>query len=118
MSSKSYVFPYDHQTSSSVVEGVDPASLWSLTPQGDKPPKVGTTRVFYNTPKDATTVVSSLGGDFAKKSANAKRELVRKSVATAVKDLKGYDGVKEVQVEASIDPHASGEFFRGLVGLG
>ncbi|KAF9557931.1 leucine aminopeptidase [Agrocybe pediades] len=107
MSSKSYVLPYDHQTSSGVVEGADPATLWSLTPQGDKPPKAGTTRVFYNTPKDATTVVTSLGGDFAKKPANTKRELVRKAVASAVKDLKSHEGVKEVKVDASVDPHAA-----------
>lgn len=108
MSSSAYVFPFDHQTSSQVVEGVDPAKLWSFTPQGDKPPKAGTVRTFYNIPASAVTAVSSLGDKFASKSENAKREIVRKSVGSAVKELKALDGVKEVAIDASADPHAAG----------
>jgi len=109
MSASAYIFPYDHQSTGQIVEGVDPAELWSTTPQADKPPKAGTTRTFYNTPTSKVTTVSSLGGDFASKSANVKRELVRKSVGSAVKELKGYDGVKDVSIDASADPHAAGK---------
>ncbi|PPQ69986.1 hypothetical protein CVT26_013274 [Gymnopilus dilepis] len=107
MSAKAYIFPFDHQTSAQVVEGVDPAKLWSLTPQGEKPPKAGTTRTFYDTPASALTTVSSLGDGFASKSTNEKRELIRKAVGSAVKDLRAYEGLKEVAIDASADPHAA-----------
>jgi len=107
--SSAYIFPYDHQpTTSAAGLEVDPAQLWSLTPQGQKPPKVGTTRIFYNTPPSKITTVSSLGDAFASKNANQKRELVRKSVGSAVKDLKNHEGVEDVAVDASLDPHAAG----------
>jgi len=103
-----YVFPYDHQPSDKVVfDGVNPAHLWSLTPQGEKLPKVGTTRIFYNTPPSKLTAVSSLGEGFASKKSEVKRELVRKSVGSAVKELKSYEGLKDVLIDASADPHAA-----------
>ncbi len=110
MSASAYIFPYDHQATSARAADleVDPAQLWSLTPQGDKPPKAGTTRIFYNTPPSKVTTLSSLGDAFASKSANQKREIVRKSVGSAVKDLKNHDGIKDVVVDASLDPHAAG----------
>lgn len=108
MSSSAFVLPYDHQTSGAVVDGVDAAKLWSTTPQGEKPPKAGTTRTFYNIPPSKLTTVSSLGGGFATKKAEEKRELVRKSVGSAVKDLKDLEGVKDVAIDASADPHAAG----------
>ncbi|PPQ93423.1 hypothetical protein CVT25_004495 [Psilocybe cyanescens] len=107
MSNSAYIFPFDHQTSGQVVEGIDPAKLWSATPQGDKPPKAGTVRTFYNTPASAVTSVSSLGDGFASKSTNLKRELVRKSVGNAVKELKALEGLNKVAVDASADPHAA-----------
>ncbi|KAF8886432.1 leucine aminopeptidase [Gymnopilus junonius] len=79
-----------------LVESVDPAKLWAQTPQGEKPPKAGTTRTFYNTPASAVTT-----------SANEKREIVRKAVGSAVKDLKAYEGLKDVAIDASADPHAA-----------
>jgi aminopeptidase len=110
MSAKAYIVPHDHQSTGAVVEGLDAAKLWSLTPQGEKPPKVGTTRIFYNTPLPSeVTTLSSLGEGYTSKNANQKRELVRQSIGNAVKDLKKYDGIKDVVVDASLDPHAAGE---------
>ncbi|RXW19728.1 hypothetical protein EST38_g6122 [Candolleomyces aberdarensis] len=107
MSSAALIVPYDPQATGQSVAGVNPAQLWSLTPSGDKAPKAGTTRTFYNTPESKTTTISSIGEGFANKSAEVKRELVRKSVGSAVKELKAYEGVKEAVVDASLDPHAA-----------
>lgn len=117
MSAKAYIIPYDHKTTGAVVEGLDATKLWSLTPQGEKPPKVGTTRIFYNTPSASQlTALSSLGDGYASKNANQQRELVRKSIGNAVKDLKNYEGIKEVVVDASLDPHAAGkQMFSSLI---
>ena len=112
MSNTAYVLPYDHQLSDQVVvDGVDASHLWSLTPQGEKLPKVGTTRIFYNTPPSKLTTVSSLGEGFASKKSQVKRELVRRSVGSAVKELKSYEGLKDVLIDASADPHAAGVFW-------
>jgi cytosol aminopeptidase len=108
MSNIAYVVPYDHQPSPKMADGVDASQLWSLTPQGEKLPKVGTLRTFYNTPPSKVTTISSLGEGFASKISEAKRELVRKSVGSAVKDLKALDGLKDVLIDASADPHAAG----------
>jgi hypothetical protein len=108
--SSAFIVPYDLKTSVQLAPGVDVAELWNSTPQGDKPPKVGTTRTFYNTPQAKVTTVSSLGSGFAEKSADVKRELVRKSVGSGVKVLKVLEGVKDVTVDESADPHASGQF--------
>ena len=109
MSSIAYIFPFDHQSSAQITtEGVDPSTLWSLTPQGEKLPKAGTTRIFYNTPPLKVTTVSSLGDGFASKKSEVKRELVRQSVASAVNQLKAHEGLKNVLVDASADPHAAG----------
>ncbi|KIM38237.1 hypothetical protein M413DRAFT_447983 [Hebeloma cylindrosporum] len=107
MSSSAFVLPYDHQTTGDVVEGIDAAKLWSTTPQGEKLPKAGTTRIFYNTPPSKLTTVSSLGDGFSSKTAEERRELVRKSVGGAVKELRDLEGVKDVAVDASVDPHAA-----------
>ncbi|KAF8167170.1 leucine aminopeptidase [Crassisporium funariophilum] len=107
MSTSAYILPFDHTSSAKVAEGLDAAELWSLTPQGEKTPKAGTTRTFYNTPPSKVTTVSSLGDGFASKKSEVKREIVRKSVGSAVKVLKSYEGVKEVAVDASADPHAA-----------
>ncbi|TFK42262.1 cytosol aminopeptidase family, catalytic domain-containing protein [Crucibulum laeve] len=106
--SSAYVLPFDPAAAAtSPVQGVSPVELWASTPSGDKPPQVGTTRTFYNTPAGTTTTISTLGEGFAKKKGDARRELVRKAVGSAVKDLKALDGVKEVKVDASEDPHAA-----------
>ncbi|RDB19531.1 Cytosol aminopeptidase [Hypsizygus marmoreus] len=107
MSSSAYVVPFDHESSGELVPGLDAAQLWAVTPQGEKAPLVGTTRTFYNTPASKVTTVSSLGEKFASKKGNARRELLRKAVGSAVKELKAIEGVKEVAVDASIDAHAA-----------
>ena len=108
MSSTAYIIPFDHQSSTQITDGVDASKLWSLTPQGEKPPKAGTTRIFYNTPPSKVTTVSSLGEGFTSKKSEVKRELVRKSVGSAVKGLKDHEGLKDVLIDASADPHAAG----------
>ena len=115
MSSTSvFILPIDpkSQVSTRAVPDIDPVKLWSTTPVGSKAPKVGSTRVFYNTPAkegiNVTTVVS-LGEGFDKKQGNARRELVRKAVGSGVKQVKDLgDGTKKVSVDASTDPHAAG----------
>ena len=107
-SSPAYIVPYDHQSSNEVAPGVDPAELWATTPAPDKPAKVGTVRTFYNTPPAKVTSVTSLGEKFSSKKDNERRELLRKAVGSAVKELKAIDGVKDVSVDASVDPHAAG----------
>ncbi|KAF9449971.1 leucine aminopeptidase [Macrolepiota fuliginosa MF-IS2] len=107
MSSSALILPFDPSGAPATVAGVDAQNLWKATPSGDKPPKVGTTRTFFNTPQDKVTTISSLGDKFSLKKGDEKRELVRKSVGAGVKELKGFDGVKEVSVDASADPHAA-----------
>lgn len=103
-----YILPHDpNAPSAQVVADVDPAKLLSTTP--GKETKVGTTRVFYNTPADKVTVLSSLGDKFASKTANEKRELVRRAVGSAVRQVKGLDGIDRVDIDTTADPHAAGQ---------
>ncbi|KAG6853179.1 hypothetical protein C0991_006319 [Blastosporella zonata] len=106
MSSSAIIVPLDHQVTSSVAD-VNPTELWAQTPQGGKTPSVGTVRTFYNTPPNKVTAISSLGDKFASKAPDAKKELLRKSVGSAVKQLKAIDGVKDVAIDASVDPQAA-----------
>ena len=109
MASTAYIVPFDHQSSTQMItDSLDAAKLWSLTPQGEKLPKAGTTRIFYNIPPSKVTTISSLGEGFASKKSEVKRELVRQSVASAVNQLKAHEGLKNVLVDASADPHAAG----------
>lgn len=116
MSTKVFVLPIDptSQPGSGVLPSVDPVELWNTAPTGSKPPKVGTTRIFYNTPRadqgsiNATAVVS-LGEGFDRKTDDARRELVRKAVGSSVKQIKELgDGQKDIVVDASTDAHAAG----------
>jgi aminopeptidase len=109
-SSTAYVVPYDTDPQATVqvdIPHVDSKALWATTPSGDSAPKVGTTRIFYNTPSSKLTALSSLGDKYSSKKDDAKRELIRKSVGSAVRDLKAIDGIKEVVIEGSADPHAA-----------
>jgi aminopeptidase len=108
MSSSALVLPFDLSAAGASVAGANAQELWNTTPSGDKPPKVGTTRTFFNTPQGKTATISSLGEKFAQKKDYERRELVRKAVGAGVKELKNYDGVKEVCIDASSDPHAAG----------
>ncbi|KAM6494184.1 leucine aminopeptidase [Amanita muscaria] len=109
-STTAYVVPYDSDPQATVqvnIPGVDVNALWSTTPSSDSAPKVGTTRIFYNTPSSKVTALSALGDKFSTKQGDAKRELIRKSVGNAVSDLKAIDGIKELVIEGSTDPHAA-----------
>lgn len=48
-----------------------------------------------------------MGEGYVSKNANQKRELVRKSVGNAVKDLRSHEGISDVVIDASLDPHAA-----------
>lgn len=113
MSTKAFILPIDPSApSAQSPSGVDAAKLWSTVPQSQKTPKVGSTRTFYGTPAgdaNVTTLVS-LGEGFEGKTGAGKRELVRKAVGSAVKDVKGLvDGEASLAIDASADPHAAGE---------
>jgi cytosol aminopeptidase len=109
--SSAYVLPYEPNTTSSpVVSHVDPAKLFATTP-GSKL-KVGTTRIFYDTPPNKVTAVVSLGDKFASQSANERRESVRKAIGSAVKQIKDLDGVDHLDVDAAADAQAAGQFLR------
>jgi aminopeptidase len=101
-----YILPHEPNVSSAQVTEVDPAKLLSTIP--GKETKVGTTRVFYNTPADKVTVLASLGEKFASKTPNEKRELVRRAVGSAVRQAKGIDGIDRADIDATADPHAAG----------
>ncbi|EPQ61358.1 hypothetical protein GLOTRDRAFT_125077 [Gloeophyllum trabeum ATCC 11539] len=113
MSSTAFIIPVDpKQPSSKAIPSLDLGRLWSAVPSGPSAPKVGTTRIFYNTPaeKDASnvTALASLGDTFSEKTGDARKELVRKAVGSAVKKVKELgEGLNEVAIDASIDPHAS-----------
>jgi aminopeptidase len=117
MSTTVFVLPIDPTSQPggfSPLPSVNPVELWSTVPTGSKPAKVGTTRIFYNTPPsqsgktDATAVVS-LGEGFDKKIGYARRELVRKAIGSSIKQIKELgDGEKYVLVDASKDAHAAG----------
>ncbi|OSX68139.1 hypothetical protein POSPLADRAFT_1127730 [Postia placenta MAD-698-R-SB12] len=73
---------------------VDAESLWSEIPAAaaPKPPKTGTTHVFYVTPSENgahnVTALTSLGDKFAEKAEDERRKVVRQAVWTAVKQTK------------------------------
>lgn len=108
MSISALLLPFDPSGQPRAVCGIEAQNLWISTPSGEKPPKVGTTRTFFNTPWGKTTTISSLGDKFAAKKGNERRELVRKAIGAGIKDLKAFDGLKEVLVDALADPHAAG----------
>lgn len=114
MSTQAYILPVDPKApgTQSEVSGLDTAKLWSTLPSSKKTPKVGTTRVFYDTPSGGSnlTALVSLGDDYAGKKGDAKRETVRKAIGSAVKDVKNLvESDTAVAVDASADPQAAGE---------
>ncbi|KAJ4474784.1 cytosol aminopeptidase family, catalytic domain-containing protein [Lentinula lateritia] len=106
MSTSAFIVPIDPKAPATAIPNVDIAKTWATVPRGEKV-DVGTTSVFYDTPATKITAASSLGNNFSAKKAEVKRELVRKSVGSAVKALKVLNGLKEVTVDASVDPHAA-----------
>ena len=105
-----YVLPVDPAAPAAAASApVDAATLWKSVPAAPKPPKAGTTHVFYG---EHLAAVSSLGDRFASKKGNERREVVRTSVGSAVKKVRDMgEGIKgsDVFVDASADPHAAGQ---------
>lgn len=112
-----FVVPVDPSApKSSSVGGLDTEKLWSYLPQGPKPPKAGSTNVFFDTPSSGSqniTALASLGPSFSKQSTSetAKREIIRTTVGSAVQHIKalgeGING-REVAVDvAAGDAHAA-----------
>ncbi|KAJ7144822.1 cytosol aminopeptidase family, catalytic domain-containing protein [Mycena crocata] len=96
MATRASIQPFDPKS--------QPSELWATSVA--KPPKVGSTRIFFN--PENVTALSSLGPDFAKRNADGKRELVRRSVGSAVKEVTRLaEEVTEVVVDGSADPHAA-----------
>ncbi|KAI0816824.1 cytosol aminopeptidase family, catalytic domain-containing protein [Trametes gibbosa] len=107
-----YVLPIE-PTAPAAAAAVDAAKLWKSTPSAvqSKPAGPGTAHLFYGTPKEgAVAALSSLGDKFAHKKGDERREIVRKTVASAVKTVRNLgEGVhgSKVLVDASADPHAA-----------
>ena len=105
-----YVLPIDPSAPAATAAPVDAAKLWHTTPAANasKPSKAGTTHLFYG---ENITAVSSLGDKFTQKKGDERREVVRKTVGSAIKKVRelgeAVDGSKVV-VDASADPHAAG----------
>jgi cytosol aminopeptidase len=113
-----YIVPVDPSSpKSSSVDGLDTQKLWSSLPQGSKPPKAGSANAFFGTPSSGSqniTTLTSLGPSFSKQSTseNAKRELVRTAIGSAVQQLKALgDGINgrevAIDVAAGGDVHAA-----------
>ena len=69
--------------------------------------------MFYDVPSGGSnvTAVVSLGEGYASQKGNGRREVVRKAVGSAVKDVKAVvEDETVVSVDASADPHAAGKF--------
>ncbi len=105
-----YVLPIDPSAPAATAAPVDATKLWHTTPASNtsKPSKAGTTHLFYG---GNIAAVSSLGDKFAQKKGDDRREVVRKTVGSAIKKVRelgeAVDGSKVV-VDASADPHAAG----------
>ncbi|EGN93693.1 hypothetical protein SERLA73DRAFT_115714 [Serpula lacrymans var. lacrymans S7.3] len=106
MSSKAYVVPIDPKNPpSNVAPGVNPAKLWSTVPSGKTPAKVGKSHLFFG---DNVASLASLGDKFPDKKGDERRELIRKAVGSAIKDVKSLgEGVTEAVVDSSLDAQAA-----------
>ena len=113
MTTSAYILlhqPGTTATAAPTVSGVDQPKLLSKLPKTENPPKVGDVKTFYGTPEGKVTALVSLGDKFASKQSNERRELVRRAVGSAVKEIRNLDGVNRVEIDASTDPHAAGEY--------
>jgi len=108
MSTKTYILPIDPEAlTSHPTSQLDAAKLWSTIPASKKTLKVGSTRVFYGAPLYMGAIVS-LGEDFGGKKGDARREVIRKAVGSAVKEVKDLvEAQTAVSIDASADPHAA-----------
>jgi len=119
MATSAYILPHQPgatATTTTTVPGVDQLKLLSKLPKPEKTPKVGDTKVFYDTPEGKVTALVSLGDKFASKKLNERREFVRRAIGSAVKELRDLDGVNLAEIDASTDPHAAGECPRQIAG--
>ena len=114
MATSAYVLPHQPGTTATVaptVSGVDQSKLLSKLPKIEKPPKVGDVKIFYDTPDCNVTALVSLGDKFASKQSNERRELVRRAVGSAVKEIRtNFDEISCAKIDASTDPQAAGGF--------
>jgi cytosol aminopeptidase len=113
MATSAYVLLHQPGTSATVdptISGVDQSKLLSKLPKTEKPPKVGDTKIFYDTPEGKVTALVSLGDKFTSKQSNEQRELVRRAVGSAVKKICDIDGVNRAEIDVSTDPQAAGEY--------
>lgn len=105
-----YVLPIDPSAPTVTAAPVGATELWTSTPAANapKPSKAGTTHLFYG---ENVTAVSSLGDKFGQKRGDERREVVRKTIGSAIKKVRelgeAVEGSKVV-VDASADPHAAG----------
>ena len=117
MGTSAYVLPHQPgatATATPTVSGVDQLKLLSKLPKTENPPKVGDTKIFFDTPEGKITALVSLGDKFASKRPNEQREFVRRAVGSAVKELRDLDGVNRAEIDASTDPHAAGKYPRRI----
>ena len=111
MTASAYILPHQPDataTATTTVSGIDQLKLLSKLPKTEKPPKIGETKLFYGTPEGKVTALVSLGDKFASKKSNEQRELVRRAVGSAVKELRELEGVNRAEIDASTDPQAAG----------
>jgi hypothetical protein len=114
MTTSGYILPHQPgttATATATVSGIDQLKLLSKLPKTEKPPKVGDTRIFYDVPEGNLTALVSLGDKFASKKPNEQRELVRRAVGSAVREVRNLEAVNRVEIDASADPHAAGNGF-------
>lgn len=115
MATSVYILPHRPgatATATATISGVDQLSLLSKLPATKKTPEVGDTKIFYDTPEGRVTALVSLGDKFTSKNSNEQRELVRRAVGNAVKEIHNLEGINHAEIDASTDPHAAGEYLR------
>ncbi|EPS93995.1 hypothetical protein FOMPIDRAFT_156436 [Fomitopsis schrenkii] len=117
--SATYVLPVDPKSPSTTAANVDATALWNLTlsAKSSKPVTIGTTRIFYDTPRGTdskdVTALTSLGDKWATKTGDDRKEVVRNAVGSAIKAVKAVKALGDevdghtVFVDASADPHAA-----------
>ena len=115
MATSAYILPHQPgaaATATPPASGADQLNLLSKLPTTKKTPEVGDTKIFYGTPEGRVTTLVSLGDKFASKNSNERRELVRRAVGNAVKEIRNLEGINHAEIDASTDPHAAGECLR------
>ncbi|KAF7329583.1 Leucine aminopeptidase [Mycena kentingensis (nom. inval.)] len=106
MATTATIHPFDPKAPIAAASKLWPASA-------SKHPKASTARVFFDGDAFATAL-TSLGGDFSTKTADARREAVRRAVGSAVKAIGKVEEVEKIIVDAAEDPHAAGESFSSV----